>query len=147
MYIELHPISEIITENGASGDVTGPGTEVDLVRRISIAVDDPLAGVDRRSALGVDHPELPRVAARILVGDPFHHFRWSQPLLEQRDRLWSVLPIRRRLRGDCADAGLGERNRRAGGKGARLDGDAELVCRRIEGNDREGREPRIRLRR
>src|SRR5262249_19993068 len=106
----------------APGDVTGPGAEMHLVGRIRIAVDDPLAGVDRRSALGVDHPDLPRVAARILVGDPFHHFRRTQPLLEQRDRLWSVLPVRRRLRGDGADAGLGERNRGAGRKRARLHG-------------------------
>ena len=127
-----------------AGDVAGVTAKMNEILRIGIAIDDALAGVDGRAAFGVDHGDLARVAAGILVGDAFDHFGRRQPLLEQRDRLGTVLPIRRRLRGDGADTRLGVRNRGARPKRARLDTDTKFVGRRIERDDREGAEPGIR---
>ena len=130
----------------SSRDVAGVAAEVHRVGRVVIAIDHTLAGVHRRASLRVDHRHLPGVAARILVGDPLHDLGGAQALLEQRDRLRSVRPVRRGLRGDGADARLGERHGRTGRERARLDADAELLRGRIERDDREGREPRVLLR-
>ena len=53
----------------AAGDVAGVAAEVHRSFGIGVAIDDALAGVDGRSALRVDHRDLPRVAAGIFVGD------------------------------------------------------------------------------
>src|SRR6185436_17944452 len=126
-----------------AGHVAGVAAKVNWIFRIGVAIDDALAGVDRGSALGIDDGDLPRVATGILVGDSLDDLGGRQPLFEQRDGLGSVLAIRGGLRGHGADAGLCVRNRGARPKRARLDPDAELVGRGIEGDNRKGAEPRI----
>ena len=73
-----------------AGDVAGIAAEVNGIVRVGVAVDHALAGVDRRSALGVDDRHLPRVAAGIFVGDVLHDLGRAQPLLQQRDGLRTV---------------------------------------------------------
>ena len=91
----------------------------------------------------IDHGHLARVAPGIFVGDALDDLGRRQALLEQRDRLGTVLTVRRRLRGHGADARFRVRDGGAGPERARLDPDAELVGRGIEGDDGEGAEPRI----
>jgi hypothetical protein len=126
-----------------AGDVAGVTAEMNEIRRIGIAVDHAFAGVHRRSTFGVDDRHLARVPSRVLVGDALDDLLRRESLLEERDGLGSVLAVRRCLRGDRANARLGERDRRAGGERSRLNADAQLVRSRIERDDREGGEPRV----
>ena len=73
---------------------------------VEIAIDDALSGVDRGAALRIDDGDLPCVATRVLIGDALDDVCWCEPLLEQRDRLWPVLTVRRRLGRNRADTGL-----------------------------------------
>jgi hypothetical protein len=87
------------------------------------------------------------ITARIVVGQPLHDIRRTQSLFQQLDRFRTVQAIRRGLSRDRANTGYRVWDRCTRGKRFGLNADAKVLRRRIECDDRKGREPSGRLRR
>ena len=104
-------------------------------------------GERRRLARLIDHRELPallgpalRLRVAIAVPDRVDDRRRRHAGAQQGDRLRAVADVDDRLRRRRADAGFGPQHAVADGEDARLHCPADLAGRRIESENREGRD-------
>ena len=97
-----------------------------------------MAGVAGGAAVDVDDPDLPVVAALVVLEQPLQRDRGGRALVEVGEGLALVGDVGVGLGGDGADAGHGGRHDRPDGQELRGDGDAPRLTVGGAGHDREG---------